>query len=183
MSWRQGALGRALRLCAAAAGIALALGFTSAMAYARAGHASAVSFSAHGSAEQVYVTGLGAERADVARCTPSGPDARTRRAPTRSVGCCSATCRRAPATACALTPTGAESGPITVHSDAAAPWDPSIYNQSIPDNGYTYLTTRDGTKLAIDVHPPTSPAGEPGAAVRALRPSRAAPTTPRRTRR
>src|SRR5204863_9158718 len=38
-----------------------------------------------------------------------------------------------------------------------------IYNQSIPDNGYTYLTTRDGTKLAIDVHPPTSPAGEPGA--------------------
>ena len=39
---------------------------------------------------------------------------------------------------------------------------PSIYNQEIPDNGYTYLTTRDGTKLAIDVHPPTSPAGEPG---------------------
>ena len=54
------------------------------------------------------------------------------------------------------------SGPITVHSDAAAPWDPSIYNQSIPDNGYTYLTTRDGTQLAIDVHPPSSPAGEPG---------------------
>ena len=57
---------------------------------------------------------------------------------------------------------GAQSGPITVHSDAAAPWDPSIYDQSIPDNGYTYLTTRDGTQLAIDVHPPTSPAGEPG---------------------
>ena len=33
-------------------------------------------------------------------------------------------------------PAGVESGPITVHSDAAAPWDPSIYNQSIPDNGY-----------------------------------------------
>src|SRR5439155_398443 len=31
------------------------------------------------------------------------------------------------------------------------------------ENGYTYLTTRDGTQLAIDVHPPTSPAGEPGA--------------------
>ena len=59
-------------------------------------------------------------------------------------------------------PSGVESGPITVHSDAAAPWDPSIYNQSIPDNGYTYLTTRDGTQLAIDVHPATSPAGEPG---------------------
>ncbi len=58
--------------------------------------------------------------------------------------------------------TGVESGPITVHSDAAAPWDPSIYSQSIPDNGYSYLTTRDGTQLAIDVHPPTAPAGEPG---------------------
>jgi len=57
---------------------------------------------------------------------------------------------------------GTESGPITVHSDRAAPWDPGIYRQSIPDNGYTYLTTRDGIKLAIDVHPPTSPAGEPG---------------------
>ena len=61
-----------------------------------------------------------------------------------------------------LTPGGAKSGSLTVHSDAAAPWDPSIYNQSIPDNGYTYLTTRDGTQLAIDVHPPSSPAGEPG---------------------
>jgi uncharacterized protein len=50
-----------------------------------------------------------------------------------------------------------------VHSDAAAPWDPSISKQSISDNGYSYLTTRDGTKLAIDVHLPTSPAGEPGA--------------------
>ncbi len=55
-----------------------------------------------------------------------------------------------------------ESGPITVHGDQAAPWDPSIYDQSIPDNGYSYLTTRDGTKLAIDVHLPTSPASLPG---------------------
>ena len=61
-----------------------------------------------------------------------------------------------------LASNGSQSGPITVHSDAAAPWDPDVYNQSIPDNGYTYLTTRDGTQLAIDVHPPTSPAGEPG---------------------
>ena len=61
-----------------------------------------------------------------------------------------------------LVSNGQESGAITVHGDAAAPWDPNVYNQTIPDNGYTYLTTRDGTKLAIDVHPPTSPAGEPG---------------------
>ena len=61
-----------------------------------------------------------------------------------------------------LSSDGEESAPLTVHSDAAAPWDPSIYNQTITDNGYQYLTTRDGTKLAIDVHPPTDPAGEPG---------------------
>lgn len=41
-----------------------------------------------------------------------------------------------------LASSGEQSGPITVHSDAAAPWDPGIYNQSIPDEGYTYLTTR-----------------------------------------
>src|SRR5207245_4469470 len=62
-----------------------------------------------------------------------------------------------------VTSTGEESAPITVHTTAAAPWDSSVYNQSIPENGYTYLTTRDGTQLAIDVHPPTSPAGQPGA--------------------
>ena len=54
---------------------------------------------------------------------------------------------------------GAESAPVTVHSDAAAPWDPGIYKQKIADHGYQYLTTRDGTKLAIYVHPPSHPAG------------------------
>ena len=69
----------------------------------------------------------------------------------------------ATATSYAKTPTGRNRRPLTVYSDqTAAPWDPGIYNQSIPDNGYSYLTTRDGTQLAIDVHPPTSPAGEPG---------------------
>ena len=57
---------------------------------------------------------------------------------------------------------GEESAPVTVHKGTSGPWDPSVYEQEIPDNGYTYLTTRDGTKLSIDVHPPTSPAGEPG---------------------
>ena len=36
----------------------------------------------------------------------------------------------------------------------SAPPNPSIYNQKIEPHGYQYLTTRDGTKLAIDVHPP-----------------------------
>jgi len=57
---------------------------------------------------------------------------------------------------------GVQSDPIVVHNDDPAPWDPSIYNRSIPSSGYSYLTTRDGTELALTVHPPTSPAGQPG---------------------
>ena len=30
-----------------------------------------------------------------------------------------------------------------------------VYNQTIPPDGYGYMTTRDGTKLAYSVHPPT----------------------------
>ena len=56
------------------------------------------------------------------------------------------------------TASGPTSGPVTVHTDAATPWDPSVYNQSMPDNGYGYLTTRDGTKLATRCTPPTHPA-------------------------
>ncbi|MCW2755764.1 MAG: peptidase [Marmoricola sp.] len=54
--------------------------------------------------------------------------------------------------------TGQPSASFKVHSTASAPWDPAIYHQKITSNGYGYLTTRDGTKLAYTVHPPTSPA-------------------------
>jgi predicted acyl esterase len=115
-----------------------------------------VSFTATGSAEQVYVTGLApsqrvsllrangnvlyTQRADslgglLFRLVPPGGGYRVR------------------------VPDGARSAPITVHSDAAAPWDPSIYSQTIADDGYQYLTTRDGTKLALTVWPPTKIAG------------------------
>jgi predicted acyl esterase len=57
-----------------------------------------------------------------------------------------------------ILPHGPRSKPVTVHNGRAKPWDPKIYHQSIPDHGYTYLKTRDGTKLAIDVHPPSQPA-------------------------
>jgi uncharacterized protein len=50
---------------------------------------------------------------------------------------------------------GQQSAPVTVHPPASAPWDPSIYNESIPASGYGYLTTRDGTELAIDVRLPS----------------------------
>ncbi|HLJ99575.1 MAG TPA: CocE/NonD family hydrolase [Streptosporangiaceae bacterium] len=50
------------------------------------------------------------------------------------------------------------SGPLTVLSERPAPPDPAaLYRQRIPVSGYGYLTTRDGTKLAIDVHLPSGP--------------------------
>jgi predicted acyl esterase len=55
---------------------------------------------------------------------------------------------------------GPTSGPITVYSNDPAQWNSDIYKQSIPDQGYGYLTTRDGTQLAYTVWPPTKPAGQ-----------------------
>lgn len=57
--------------------------------------------------------------------------------------------------------TGDVSAPVMVHSDAAAPWDPTIYDQTIEPDGYQYLTTRDGTELAIMVRPPLAPTDGP----------------------
>ncbi len=117
-------------------------------------------FTARGSAEQVYVLGLAAkQRASLLR--PNGKVLYAQRADSLG-GLLFRDVPPGTGYRVRIDPHGARSGPITVHSDRAAPWDPSVYKQSISDNGYTYLTTRDGTKLAIDVHPPTSPAGEPG---------------------
>src|SRR5205085_1093457 len=41
-----------------------------------------------------------------------------------------------------------------VLSTRPAPPSTAGYGQALPSRGYGYLTTRDGTKLAIDVHPP-----------------------------
>ncbi len=119
--------------------------------------ATASAFSAQGSVEQVYVTGL-APSAQMSLLRSNGETVSTQTADSlggllfRHV----APKRRYRVR---LSSTGEESGPITVHKQTAAPWDRSIYKQSIPDSGYTYLTTRDGTQLAIDVHPPGLPAG------------------------
>jgi predicted acyl esterase len=122
--------------------------------------ASAFAFDAQGSVEQVYVTGL-APNAQMALLNSSGATVYTQNADSLG-GLLFRNVTPGKGYRVRLTSSGEESSSITVHSAHAAPWDPSIYNQSIPDNGYTYLTTRDGTQLAIDVHPPTSPAGEPG---------------------
>jgi len=126
---------------------------------ARSGASAATSFTAAGSVEQVYVTGLGAGAA-ASLISPDGTTFSTQNADSlggllfRNVP---------PGEGYVVRDAGGNESPaLVVHNEDAAPWDPSIYNQSITDNGYTYLTTRDGTSLAIDVHPPTSPAGEPG---------------------
>jgi hypothetical protein len=52
-----------------------------------------------------------------------------------------------------------ESGPLTVMTTRSKPANTDFENQQIPESGYGYLTTRDGTKLAIDVHPPSDVSG------------------------
>jgi predicted acyl esterase len=122
--------------------------------------ASASAFTVQGSVEQVDVMGLTAN-AQVSLLSKSGTTVYTQEADSLG-GLLFRNVKPGKSYRVQLTSTGETSAPITVHTDASVPWDPSIYHQEIPDNGYTYLTTRDGTQLAIDVHPPTSPAGEPG---------------------
>ncbi len=118
---------------------------------------SASAFTAAGSAEQAYATGLAAN-AEVSLLNTRGATIATQTADAQG----GVLFRKIKPGSYKVSSGGETSPLITVHTDASAPWDPSIYEQPIADNGYTYLTTRDGTKLAIDVHPPTSPAGEPG---------------------
>ncbi len=153
--------------CRAAEGSALVrrvrIGLSSALAALVVGlltAAGASAFTAQGSAEQVYATGLPAN-AQVSLLKKKTAVA-TQNADSLG-GVLFRGVKPGKGYTVSVTSTGETSEALTVHSDAAAPWDPEIYKQSIPDNGYTYLKTRDGTELSIDVHPPSSPAGEPGA--------------------
>src|SRR5438067_3476003 len=121
------------------------------MFIASSASAAAPSFSAHGSVEQVYVTGLAASQ-QMSLLDSAGSTIATQQADSlggllfRNVPPGSGYRVRAA--------DGGESDPLTVISTQAAPPSTDVYNQSIPSSGYGYLTTRDGTKLAIDVHPP-----------------------------
>ena len=111
---------------------------------------------AHGSARQVYVTGV----ADGARLAllRDGEHVRTKRA-TALGGAVFYKVKPGDGYRVRLLPDGPTSKAVTVHTNAAKQWNPKIYEQSIKPGGYGYLTTRDGTKLAYSVHLPTSPAG------------------------
>ncbi|MCU1587526.1 MAG: peptidase [Frankiales bacterium] len=110
-----------------------------------------------GSVEQVHITGL------PARAKVELLDSRSNRVATKSAtdlgGLIFYKVKPATGYRVRVLPNGSLSAPITVHDDRSAPWDPQVYNQAIPKIGYGYLTTRDGTKLAYAVHPPTTPAG------------------------
>ena len=115
----------------------------------------APSLTAHGSAEEVYATGLpGGTK--VTLLDGHGHKVATKPA-TAEGGVLFYKVR--PGAGYRLRAGSTTSAPVTVHTNASTPWDTSFYKQTIPYDGYGYLTTRDGTQLAYTVHPPTVPAG------------------------
>jgi len=121
----------------------------------------AAQFSTHGSVQQVYVLGASpAERLTLL-------DSRGRSVGTAAAGPLGGAIFRgiAPGPGYRVLAAGGGSEPtspaVTVMPDRSAPPSTQIYDQRIPSSGYGYLTTRDGTKLAIDVRLPAGPGPYP----------------------
>jgi uncharacterized protein len=111
-------------------------------------------FTARGSVKQVYVTGLG-PNTKMSLLDRKGRVVKTQRA--NDLG--GLLFRRVePGKGYRVRPAGGgkKSERLTVLTKRSAPPDPSIYDQEIAPDGYQYLETRDGTKLAINVHPANS---------------------------
>jgi predicted acyl esterase len=133
-------------------GARVAAGAVTVMVAFVAGTGVAEAYSAHGSVEQVYVTGA----------TPgvrmSLIDSSGRAVARRRVGSLGGLLFRnvKPGTGYRIggTPDAPPSQYLTVLSKRPTPPSTDIYNQTLPSRGYGYLTTRDGTKLAFSVHPP-----------------------------
>src|SRR5213593_3435163 len=107
---------------------------------------------AHGSVEQVYVTGL-TPSAKATLVDAAGKDVKARKADSLG-GLLFRNVKPGSGYRVRLADGGATSEAVTVLPNQSAPPSTDVYNQSIPPDGYGYLTTRDGTKLAINVHPP-----------------------------
>jgi hypothetical protein len=137
-------MSRIVRVSVGAAAVALGL-----MIGAGAAEASLI---AHGSVEQVYVTGAG-PGARMALLDHAGRTVAGKRADGLG-GLLFRHVRPGTGYRVRSVPHGARSGPLTVLSTRSAPPKTDVYDQTIPSSGYGYLTTRDGTSLAIDVHPP-----------------------------
>jgi predicted acyl esterase len=128
-----------------------------ALAFMGGTSAAEAAVNAHGSVEQVYVTGLG-PNAQMSLLNRAGKTVATKRADAEG-GLLFRDVKPGSGYRVRAAQGGGESGSLTVLSTRSAPPSPDIYKQTIPSSGYGYLTTRDGTKLAIDVHPPQDVSG------------------------
>src|SRR3954471_6538927 len=128
-----------------------AVGIIVALAFASSAYPAEPSFDAHGSVEQVYATGL-SPGAAVSLLDPADQVVETRNA--NDLG---GTLFRnvQPGTGYHVTSGGETSDALTVLTTQSAPPSTDFYNQTVHSDGYGYMTTRDGTKLAYSVHPPT----------------------------
>jgi predicted acyl esterase len=120
----------------------------------------AAAFTAHRSVGQVYVLGARPGQRMVLL------DRRGRQVSTVSAGSLGGAIFRgiAPGAGYRVRPSQSSAPPsprLTVLPDRSAPPSTRIYDQRIPASGYGYLTTRDGTKLAIDVRLPGGPGPYP----------------------
>ena len=118
----------------------------------RAGAAETPSFDARGSVEQVYATDLSAG-AEVSLYDSQGQEVATKSADNLG-GVLFRNVAPGGGYTVGVASGGPRSAPLQVLTTQSAPPSTDVYNQSIPSSGYGYLTTRDGTKLAIYVHPP-----------------------------
>ncbi|MDQ1704903.1 MAG: uncharacterized protein QOF18_1269 [Frankiaceae bacterium] len=122
--------------------------------------AKANAFTARGSAKQVDVTGAAAG-ARVALLDSSGHQVAARTVNSLG-GALFRGVKPGSGYRVRVLPSGPRSGPLTVHSNAPAQWNASIYKQTIKTDGYGYMTTRDGTKLAYRVWLPSELGGAEG---------------------
>ncbi len=114
--------------------------------------AAEASYSAHGSVEQVYVTGLDSG-ARMSLLDRGGDTVATKRA-NELGGLLFRRVDPGSGYRVRLSESGKKSAPLTVLSKRSEPPSTDVYEQSIQPDGYGYLKTRDGTKLAYSVHPP-----------------------------
>src|SRR5215212_9276818 len=110
-------------------------------------------FNARGSVEQVYATGLSAG-AQASLLDSGDQVVATRNANDRG-GLLFRNVTPGDGYRVRLTATSETSGPLTVLTTQSAPPSTDVFDQTVPNDGYGYMSTRDGTKLAYSVHPPT----------------------------
>jgi predicted acyl esterase len=127
---------------------------------AMASAATTTNMVARGSDEQVYVTGA------KPGATLGLYNAKGQRVATQPVnylgGALFRTVKPGKGYRVRVLPHGPRSAPLTVHDNNPAQWNPAIYSQPIQTDGYGYMTTRDGTKLAYRVWLPTELGGTLG---------------------